>query len=325
MPDYKRLAGLLLALWFGSIGFGQTCCSGGVPLAAGLGLPPQAGGTLQLQVNYDLNLLRTLKTGRETLDDDSRTRRTHSTLLQADYSLSQRLAVETLLSWVRQERTIRQFGSRNETHTQGIGDAVLLVKYQLWSTPDQGTQVTAALGVKAPFGAADRRREDGLLINADLQPGSGAWDGIGWLRGLYTTTWRPTLSLSATAVYAYKGRNNNYLGEETYRFGQEWQLRLQLADRFFVNRAILDPILGLRYRRAGADELNAQAVPSTGGEWVFLNAGLSYWLRPDLAFTSRAELPLYARIVGTQVSPSLRLNFGVFALLDFSQPSFITP
>ena len=179
------------------------------------------------------------------------------------------------------------------------------------------------MGVKAPLGAADRRRSDGLLINADLQPGSGAWDGIGWLQGIHTMKFRPSLSASLTLVYAYKGTNDEYLGNSQYQFGPEWQARFGLTDRLFLGNAIVDPLLGLRFRRAAADRFNAVEVPSTGGEWIFLNTGFSYWLGPDLALTTRVELPLYARIVGTQVSPSLRLNIGFFKKLRFGNSPFL--
>ena len=69
---------------------GQTCCSGGVPVSSNLGLPSEGKNTLQFSLNYDLNVLETLKSGTEVLEDDSRSRRTHSILFQAGYSITER-------------------------------------------------------------------------------------------------------------------------------------------------------------------------------------------------------------------------------------------
>lgn len=309
----------VLLFFFRGLAGGQTCCSGGVPLSANLGLPPEEGHTLQINLNYDLNVLETLKAGAKTLDDNSRSRLTHSVLLQAGYSFSDRLSVDALFSWVRQERSIRQFGGEDFTATDGLGDGVFLVKYKLLATVQNQTVISGALGVKAPFGRSDLRRTDGLTINADLQPGSGAWDGIAWAQIVHALNSRPTMALSGTIVYSRKGGNAEYLGDQTYQFGNEWQATAAFSDRIATGKVILDPSLSLRYRHAGPDRFNGLEVPSTGGQWVFLNPGLSYWFNPDLAFNARVEIPLFADITGTQVSPTYRINAGFFSRINFKK------
>lgn len=84
----------------------QTCCSGGVPLAANLGLPSSQSKALQFRLSYDLNILKTLKFESETLNDRNRTRRTHSVLMETGYSINNRLSVDLFYSWIRQEREI---------------------------------------------------------------------------------------------------------------------------------------------------------------------------------------------------------------------------
>lgn len=314
---YLRLTCILLmSLLCGDVGLGQTCCSGGVPLSSNLGLPPEEGKTLQLNLNYDLNVLQTLKTGTTELDDDSRTRRTHSALLQAGYSFSERISMDALFTWVRQERSIKQFGNEDFTATNGIGDAVFLFKYKLFSTTQNQTVVMGALGVKAPLGASGLRRDDGLSINADLQPGSGAWDGIGWAQVVHSLGFRRSMSVSATTVYGLKGKNTDYLGRQTYQFGNEVQLAAAVADRLFIGKMLLDPSLSLRFRHVRPDRFNEVGVPSTGGKWLFINPGLSYWFSPDHALNARVEVPLFADITGTQVTPTYRVNIGFFAKIN---------
>ncbi len=321
MEGYRFIPVLLVSLFLSGEISGQTCCSGGVPLSSNLGLPPEEVNTLQINLNYDLNVLNTLKTGMQKLDDNSRTRRTHAALFQTGYSLSSRLSIDALFSWVRQERSIQQFGNVDFTATNGVGDAVFLFKYKLLSSFQNQTVVTGALGIKAPLGPSDLRREDGLSINADLQPGSGAWDGIAWAQVVHMLKFRPGMSLNGTAVYGFKGKNNTYLGSQTYQFGNELQLIAGIADRLLIGKILIDPSLNLRFRQVNSDRFNGQDVPGTGGSWVFLSPGLSYWFSPRSAFNARVEVPVYSNISGTQVTPTYRIAAGIFTKINLVKKS----
>jgi len=301
----------------------QTCCSGGVPLSSNLGLPPSEGQTLQATLSYDLNVMETLKAGTTVLDDDSRSRRTHSVLLEIGYSFNDRFSIDGFFSWVRQEREINQFGNTDLTATSGIGDAVFLFKYRALDLYEGRTSLTTAIGVKAPFGAADLRRDDGLPIIADLQPGSGAWDGIVWGQFVQALGFRPSMSLAMTATASFKGRNDEYLNSQTYQFGNEVQLMAGLSDRFFIGKAIIDPALVVRFRSVAQDRIDGLAAPSTGGRWLFINPGLSYWLNSDWSFNANVELPLYAHVDGTQISPTYRINTGFFYRIPFSRKELL--
>ena len=313
ITPYLRLLSTALLLWgLPAKALLQTCCSGGVPITANLGLPPEVGGVLQVSLRYDLNTLETLLDGRTVLNDDARNRQTHSTLLQLGYSFNERLSVDALFSWVRQERTIRQFGNRDFTATNGIGDAVFLFKYKLFATFQNQTVVTGALGVKAPLGAPDLTTADGLPIIADLQPGSGAWDGIVWGQMVHVVGFRPSMSLAGTAVYSVKGENDTYLGSQIYQFGNEVQLMLSASDRLLLGKLVIDPSVTLRFRQVATDRINRQLLPNTGGTWLFINPGISHWFNNDFSASLNVELPLLSDVTGTQVSPTYRINAGVF-------------
>lgn len=71
------------------------------------------------------------------LDDEERKRLTHSLLFQTGYEISHKWRVEVFLFWIKQERIITQFGNTNKTTAQGIGDAVLLIKYKIISDKQQ--------------------------------------------------------------------------------------------------------------------------------------------------------------------------------------------
>ncbi|MFK7932333.1 MAG: hypothetical protein AB8G22_02415 [Saprospiraceae bacterium] len=187
----------------------QSCCSGGVPVSSNLGLPATEKGALQFNLSYDFNTLQTLQSGTERLEDDSRNRTTHSVIVETGYAFSDKFSVDALLSFVQQDREITQFGNIGLTSTRGLGDAVLLFKYRLYNNSDFSTTWTFGAGPKIPFGASDLLDDRGIQLNADLQPGSGAWDGIAWTQFSRSLNIRPSLSFIATGVYSYKGVNDN--------------------------------------------------------------------------------------------------------------------
>ncbi len=118
-------------LYYTSGMYAQTCCSGGIPLSNSIGLPIENKGTWQINVSYDYNNLNTLNSGSDKLDDDSRLRTTQSLLLNTGYTLNNNLSVELLMTYVNQKREIEQFGNKNVDETYGLGDGVLLFKYNI--------------------------------------------------------------------------------------------------------------------------------------------------------------------------------------------------
>lgn len=303
----------------------QTCCSGGVPLAGNLGLPAVAPGSWQIGLSYDHNRLRRLYTGDRAFAETSRTRTTHSALLEVGYAISERWQLDVLLPFIRQERLIEINGRRLDA-TAGLGDAVVLLRYNwLAKTEEPPWQWASGLGVKAPNGAADRQNPSGISYNADLQPGSGAWDLVLWNRFSHQPSWRPSMSVFFNSVYRFRGENDNYLpvvdprtGQETpqsYRFGNELQLTLGVSDRVFLLGQLLDPGVSLLYRQAAADRTNDAITPSTGGSFFFLQPSLGIALSSRLNWQLAVDLPVYTKVTGTQVAPTLRFNTGFILLL----------
>ncbi len=290
----------------------QTCCSGGVPMSGNLGLPSTTGQTWQFTLNYDVNVLKTLKDGQETLDDDSRTRITHSAFFQVGYGFTEKIAVEAFVPYVWQERTIRQFGNTNRTATNGIGDAALLIKYRAAAFRNGFSELWIGAGPKFPTGASDLKDERGISLIADLQPGSGAWDGLFLAQYSHNIKLRPTLGLNARFAYRLTGENNEYLGSRTYEFGDEIQVYAGIADQVLMGNFLVDPSLAFRFRKANKDFDNHEVLPNTGGEWLFIIPGASINVTPNLTFQVNAEFPLYAKLVGTQLTPTYRINAGFY-------------
>ncbi len=292
--------------------YSQSCCSGGVPISNNLGLPSAEAKAVQFALSYDLNLLNTLKEGSSKLDDRSRKRLTHSILLQSGYVINKRWSAEIFLSWIRQERIIKQFGNTNETSTRGIGDGVVLIKYRLLSDQRQRMNWFIGAGAKFPTGSSDKKDKNNISLNADLQPGSGAFDVIAWSQILKNSKQRPSMTFSGTATFTAKGKNRNYLGSQVYQFGNEWLVIAGVADQFIASGFLWGASLQTIYRHASQDKNDGENNPGTGGRWVFIRPGIN--LKPGISSTINisATVPAYGWVRDTQLSPTIRFNAGFY-------------
>ena len=303
----------------------QTCCSGGVPLASNLGLPAAERGTWQVGLQYDYNRLTRLYAGSDRFREADRQRVTHTAILNAGYALGERWQAELQLPYVGQRRNILNTGN-GRSRTRGIGDAVVLLRHRvLGHGAFAPWQWSVGLGTKLPTGAADRRNDDDITLNADLQPGSGAWDLILWQRLSHQLRARPSVTVYVQAVHRRRGVNDAYLpvtdplsGDrrfQTYQFGRETQVQGGIADRIAVGGRTWEPGLSLIYRHAGADRTNDVVTPSTGGDFLFGQFTLALLYSPRTRVRAAFDLPLLNNVTGTQLAPTYRANVGIFLTL----------
>lgn len=317
---FKNLV-FLLSIFLYQYTFTQTCCSGGVPLSNNLGLSNEGKGSLQVGINYDYNNLNTLNAGSRKLDDDSRQRITNSILANIGYSFSNKLSIETLLTWVNQTRTITQFGNENFTETSGIGDAVVLLKYAFPNLFKNNTVLNIGIGSKIPLGRSDILTEQGIQLTADLQPGSGAFDGIGWLSLSKRLDFRPTATFSSSVTYRFTGVNDSYLNNtSTYEFGNVLQANLSYVDEFLLFKKIINPGLVIKYRKSTVDKIDDSDIPNTGGEWFFTRGEINIELSENLSFINKIEIPIYSYVDGTQLTPTSRFTTGFTYRFQKKQP-----
>ncbi|TYA74522.1 transporter [Seonamhaeicola marinus] len=318
----KKVLSSICLLYFVSNN-AQTCCSGGIPLSNNLGLPISEKGTLQIGFNYDYNNLNTLNNGTETLDDNSRLRITHSILLNTSYAITDNLSAECLFTWVNQRRKITQFGNENLDQTSGVGDAVLLLKYNFAELIGRNTDFTVGLGTKIPLGSSTETNSQGITLNADLQPGSNAWDLIYWASVSKSFDFRPSFNLSSRIVYRSTGTNDTYFNDSTYKFGNELQLFFNVSDQLLIAKSLIDTSISFKYRNAQLDKINGFDLDNTGGDWISLIPTISVNLSPNLAFLTRAEIPIYNNVDGTQLTPTYRITSGILFTLR-PKPKLLT-
>lgn len=313
-PKTFLIAGIILvSVYSKSV---SQCCSGGVPMAGNLGLPQVDMNTWQFSLNYDLNVLKTFQSGTEKFQENGRRRNTHSSLLQIGYTFSKRLSADIFLAFIRQERRISNPGLPDDfQYTNGLGDGVLLLKYNVTAPTHEYFNWTIGVGSKIPLGASNLKNE-GILLSADLQPGSGSWDGVLYNYFSYQPAFRRSISLNATAIYRSTGVNDEFRLGQSYKFGNELQLIMRVGDQLVISETLISPSIGLRYRTVKGDAADNNVIPNTGGEWIFVNPTLGINLSKTLSFNLSIELPLFADVSGTQLTPTYRLNSGFYYLIS---------
>ncbi|NJN26760.1 MAG: hypothetical protein HC819_12700 [Cyclobacteriaceae bacterium] len=231
-------------------------------------------------------------------------------MFKTAYSINERFTIEGLFSAVRQQRAISQGVFEDFTETTGLGDGVLMLHYEYFSK--SAVQMAFGAGPKIPTGSSDLSNDNGITLNADLQPGSGAWDGILHHRITKTLISRPSMVFTNLITYRITGANNEYLGSQKYEFGNEYSIILGASDQLVFLKQLMGYGLNFRYRNASQDKNNDQIVSNTGGEWIFIIPSVSWQASSSMSIIFNGEFPLYSRVTGTQLTPSYRLNVGVY-------------
>jgi len=285
----------------------QTCCSGGVPLSNNIGLPILEKGIMQVGISYDYNNLNTLNEGSKELDDRNRLRITHAVLVNLGYSITNNLSIEVLFPWVNQRRKILTNNALSQS--SGIGDAILLTRYKLLDKKDWSFSVGG--GLKFTTGATDKKNNLGIVLNADLQPGSNALDAIFLTSVSKQFDFRKSLTFSSRLTYRKTGVNYEYQKVNKYKFGDETQFFVSAADQFLVFNQMVNSSLTLKYRHVLKDEINSQEISNTGGQWVFFSPSLSLSIIENVNFSTSLELPIYSKVEGIQLTPTYRFNVGI--------------
>lgn len=303
----------------------QTCCSGGVPLGGSLGLGAAESKSLQLLVTYDYNTMNDLVSFSEILDDDTRSRKTHSSIFEMNYGLTQRFSVTGVVPFIRQTRTIQGFeGNKDFTAAQGLGDLVLLAKYRLIN-PENSSNIEWVIGAgpKIPTGKTNFTNNQGLVLPADMQSGSGSLDGIFWSYFLRSRLFKnPNLGLAAVTTFRYSGENKNYNTTQTYKFGNEFQFNLGLNYSFFA-KVPIDIFAFVRYRKQAEDLIDGGVFPSSGGQWVYAIPGVNINFSPGFTFRLSGDIPVYRKLDGTQLTTSYILTAAVLFNIPFKNDNLI--
>lgn len=289
----------------------QTCSCAGAPLISSQSVSSASKGNLLMGVTYQHNEISNLYSGSRQLDNQSTTRSTQSTLLELNYGITKRLTFSGTASFVQKFRKSGLQNPRNEEilKTQGVGDGVFMLKYVLHkNTIREQYQLALGGGVKVPFGQTDLT-QNGLALNADMQPGTGAWDGVAWSYLSKTFAPATTINLFWYNSFRLTGTNDRFGSNDSYQFGNELVSTIGVTDKLFGDFSY---VMMARYRSTASDERNDNPLPNTGGKWVFLKPTLSYGLTDRVSFRVSGQLPVYQHLSGTQPTTAFTLSGSVF-------------
>ena len=288
----------------------QTCCSGGSPITSNLGIQEIDPKSWYIQLSYDYNFLDALYSGSNKLNDQSRERTTQTVMLQAIYALNEKFSINALFTHVKQERSILSGDIENYTSATGLGDAVFMLQYSVISTLKRNMVIAA--GPKIPIGKFDATDPElGVALSADLQPGSGSWDGIIGLSHSEFHTLNPNFTITGTLGYRISSEGERFDGDAGYRFGNEFIASLGFNESFIIGKTNLSPFAHLQYRNTLPDKIDDFEVPGTGGKWINLSPGFSLSPSNNLDINLSAEIPLFRKLEGTQLTTSYRFNVGL--------------
>lgn len=283
----------------------QACCSAGTPLSAQMGMEFMKKGELLFSTAYDYNYLNDQFKNSEQLDTDDRSRTSQSILLRIQYALNNKLAFGISMPYVfRSEINNSSLSSFSSLSSSGIGD--LLVQSNVTIMNKGKHNMLLSGGIKAPTGSNDERNELGFTLPADLQPGTGSWDVI--FGSLYemSNIFGGDFHFNASFTARFNGEGTRFDGRQTYHFGNAFQVVSGLTYEMLVKRSFVVPSVNLSYRRTYVDITDGELTPSTGGDWINIIPGISYYYQDSFKVLLSTALPIFRYLEGTQLTTTYR-------------------
>lgn len=309
LPQLLVLILVLVAV--NTTAFGQACSCGGAPLMGSLELPATAAGRWQFGLTYEYHSIADVVAETEQLADQSRRRSIKSGLLEISYGLTRRVSATVLLSFLKQgRRTSSATGTGEALQTSGFGDGLFLLKYSLVPySVFHKRQLTMGVGLKVPFGKSSLTANN-LLVSADMQPGSGAFDGVVWGHFYQDLPNLARTGVQATASYRVTGNNDHFARTgDDYRFGNELILTVGAS---YQPLSKVGNTLTLRYRHIAADEFSGTPLSNSGGQWLNLVPGVNLNISNALSFRIAGQIPVYRKLEGTQLTTSYSMSAAVY-------------
>ena len=254
----------------------QGCCTVGASSIGGFEGGVQSYKTLSAAINYQYNSLTGAFQGRNSLEDPLR--RTADVVyfsMQLEYGMQPKLSVLASIYYSDKSRELtvtsstgnERFPETASFRGSGIGDLVLLAKYQLVSP-----SIISPFGLSVGGGASlptgrFTKEQNGSQLSVDLQPGTGATTLIGWAYAMRNI---PELGLSFFATASYRYAVPNLDG---YRIGDE--ILANLGAEYGLGENLVGSLI-LRARFARKDYSEGRFLLGTGGTYYDFMPGITY-------------------------------------------------
>jgi len=76
-------------------------------------------------------------------------------------------------------------------------------------------------------------------------------------------------------------------------------------------KTTISPSVSFKYRNAIQDKIGGFNLENTGGNWFSVIPNFSINIKPNIVFSTKAEIPIYSNVDGTQLTPTYRLTSGI--------------
>ncbi|MEK7313648.1 MAG: transporter [Deltaproteobacteria bacterium] len=194
----------------------------------------------------------------------------------------------------------------------GLGDMAALGRYSFFKkhTLDATTTVAGLVGIKFATGKTDKKMDDGMFLDAHLQPGTGSTD---YLLGLSLSHAMQRLSLSANLLGSIT--TTGKAGDNKHRFGNSLNYDLTAKHRVHPWTGAIGPQIFLalgvngelrdREKEEGVEEKNS------GGHTAYLSPGVQIVLAPHWVFEVSYHQAVYHNLYGKQLGENYKANGAV--------------
>lgn len=234
------------------------------------------------------------------------------------YGLSDNLSLGIRLPYVRRGklREPEEEGVANLGSAAGIGDLLAFGQFRFLQLAQPNAHAALFLGFKAPSGVTDRRSRAGEKLEAELQPGSGSWDG---LFGLAYTHNLAALTFNASTVYTVvtEGSQNTDLGDIfSYNAALSYRLPLgagRIGEWFFLGAGGFGVDLILEFNGQWRDKtrISGHADKNSGGNVGYLSPGVRLLLGRYTNLGFSFGIPVVDNLNGDQDNLDFRLVGGL--------------
>jgi len=199
--------------------------------------------------------------GQQILKHGSTHRYANSSVTEyyATYAMRAKIFIKARLNLILEvpfRNNYRAVNDALQADLYGMGDPTILVNYRLINTKKtDSSRVRQRLsimgGIKSPLGE-HRAKNQGVLLDPDLQLGSGSFDGLLGLN--YYLRWN-FFGLNASCNYKVNTKNNS-----AFKFGDRLNWNMGVFTNFTIKKMQLVPFLGYYFERSNNDEMDGEEI-----------------------------------------------------------------
>lgn len=206
------------------------------------------------------------------------------------------------------------------TTVNGFGDFKIMVeRFENINSDNWRQVIKGGVGVTLPTGAFQLRDADGRQHNPQHQPGKGTYDIMvsgtymamhkSWFGTSFDISYRQSSKQQNKNLFSSGGNviNKNSLD---YQFGSSINSQLSVFYVFSKNDWRIVPKIGFYHERSKKDQLDNNAIESTGGRSFFLNPGIDFSYK-EITLQILYQEPLWQKLNGVQLENAGRLQIGL--------------